>query len=80
MKKVKIVKAKDVGLKPFVPADFIQDKETESTMKKTGTASNKKVSKKQLKSLANALDLAYDEKQISFTKKILTAYLEREER
>ena len=71
------MKARDVKVQPFVLADFTQDKETQSTMKKTSSHVSKRVSKKLLKSLANDLDLDYDEKQISFTKKILTAYLER---
>ncbi|NOR55013.1 MAG: hypothetical protein GQ531_02275 [Sulfurovum sp.] len=73
MKKVKVLKACDLELKPFVLADFTQDKETQSTMKKA----SQKVTKKALKSLANDLGLDYDERQISFAKKILTAYLER---
>lgn len=80
MKKVKVVKAIDVEVKPFILADFTQDKETLSSIKNSASESHKKVSKSLLKSLANDLDLAYDEKQIIFAKKILTAYLEREER
>ena len=62
------MKADSVEVKPFVLSDFIQDKETQSTIKK--------VTKKGLKHLADDLGLAYDEKQITFAKKLLTAYLE----
>ena len=73
MKKVKVVKASAVELKPFhlenFLAGFAQAKETQRTMTK--------VSKKALKSLASDLGLDYDDKQITFTKKLMTAYLER---
>jgi len=36
-----------------------------------------KITKKALKHLADDLGLSYDDKQISFTKKLMTAYLER---
>lgn len=71
MKKVKVVKVGTVEVKPFMLADFIQNKERQTSMKK--------LSKKSLKSLADTLGLDYDEKQISFTKKLMTAYLERQE-
>jgi len=76
LKKIKLAKAGTVVCKPFVLADFTQDKEMQSRLNKTAG----KVSKKVLKSLADDLGLDYDEKQISFTKKLMMVYLERQER
>ena len=59
----------EVKRKPFVLDDFIQDKEIVGSMDK--------VTKRALKQLADELGLTYDEKQIVFTKKMITAYLER---
>jgi len=67
VKKVLVVKSSEVEVKAFVLDDFIQGKETHNTMKK--------VTKKVLKNLADDLGLAYDDVQISFTKKLMTAYL-----
>lgn len=61
------VKASEVEVKPFVLDDFTQDKETDGTIKK--------VTKKELRDLADDLGLKYEDSQIVFTKKIMTAYL-----
>ena len=67
MKKVEVVKADEVEVKPFILDDFTQPKVQHSMMNK--------ITKKELKNLADDLGLAYDDAQIIFTKKLLSAYL-----
>ncbi|WP_309499234.1 hypothetical protein [Sulfurovum sp.] len=67
MKKVKVVKSHEVEVKTFILDDFIQDKAPNDTMKN--------VTKKELKKLAQKLGLVYDDAQIVFAKKLLSAYL-----
>lgn len=67
MKKVEVVKADEVEAKPFILDDFIQHKVQQGMMNK--------VTKKELKNLADDLGLVYDDAQIVFTKKLLSAYL-----
>jgi len=69
LKKVHVVKSSEVKVMPFVLDDFIQGKAMQT--------SAQKVTKRALKELADELGLTYDEKQIGFTKKMMTAYLER---
>jgi len=69
LKKVLIVKASEVEVKPFVLDDFTQDKETHGSMKK--------VTKKELRTLADDLGLKYEDSDIVFTKKLMTAYLKK---
>jgi len=64
-----IVKASEVEVKPFVLDDFTQDKETHGSMKK--------VTKKELRTLADDLGLKYEDSDIVFTKKLMTAYLKK---
>ena len=66
MKKVEVVKAGEVEVKPFMIDEFIQDEVKHSMIKK--------VTKKELKRLADDLGLSYDEAQITFAKKLLSAY------
>ena len=61
-----VVKTDEVEVKPFFLKDFIQDKETDSSMKK--------VTKKELKNLAESLGMEYTDEQIGFTKKLIVAY------
>lgn len=63
------VKKSEVKVKPFYLDDFTQDKETRGSMKK--------VTKKELRKIANDLGLAYEDSDIIFTKKLMTAFLER---
>ncbi len=69
MKKAKIVTSDEVNVQPFVLSDFMKDKAPRDTMAK--------VSKQELKSLAQTLGLTYNESQIVFAKKLLSAYLQR---
>jgi hypothetical protein len=67
LKKVEVVKANEVEVKPFALDDFTQDEVKQSMIKK--------VTKKELKNLADDLGLAYDDTEIVFAKKLLSAYL-----
>ena len=67
MKKVEVVKAEEVEIKPFIVSDFTQAK------KKTGRS--EKVSKKELKRLAKEIGLDHNDEQIQFSKKLIEIYL-----
>jgi len=67
LKKVNVVKSTEVTVKPFSLAYFTQDKER--------PASIKKVTKKELKVLADSLGLVYSDTEITLSKKLLNAYL-----
>jgi len=67
LKKVSVVKNTEVEVKPFIIDDFTQNKETPASMKK--------VTKKELKALADSLALDYSDEDITFSKKLLNAYL-----
>jgi hypothetical protein len=67
LKKAEVVRADEVEVKPFILDDFIQHKVQHSMMNK--------ITKKELKHLADDLGLVYDDSQIVFTKKLLNAYL-----
>lgn len=67
MKKVEVVKADEVEVKPFILNDFTQNEASSVSMKK--------ITKKELKDLAASLGLVYDDEQIVFAKKLLSAYL-----
>ncbi len=59
-----MVKAKEVEVKPFTVNDFNQ----------VNVKDIRTVSKKELKALAQKIGLTYDDKQIIFAKKLITAY------
>jgi len=67
LKKIQIVKADEVEVKPLVLDDFIQDEVKQSMMQK--------VTKKELKHMADELGLVYDNAQIIFAKKLISAYV-----
>ena len=67
MKKIEVVKANEVLVKPFILDDLIQEDLRDDV--------TKKVTKKELKHLADDLGLAYDDAQIVFAKKLLNAYV-----
>jgi hypothetical protein len=67
LKKVEVVKANEVEIKPFVVSHFTQSREN--------TDQIEKVSKKELKRLAREIDLDYSDEQIQFTKKLIETYL-----
>ena len=67
MKKVLLVKANEVEVKPFHLEDFTQDE-----IKNTVT---KKVTKKELKSLAKTIGLEYSDEEIASIKTLIEAYM-----
>ena len=67
MKKIQIVKADEVEVKPLVLDDLIRDEVKQNIMKK--------VTKKELKHMADELGLDYDDAQIIFAKKLVSAYV-----
>ena len=69
MKRVEVVKSSEVEVTPFVLQDFTTN-DTEITVLEP-------VSKKELKSLAKELGLAYDDEHIAFTKKLINAYIKK---
>ena len=69
MKHICIVKSAKVEVRPFNIDDFTMDKDLSPTMKK--------ISKKELKTLAKELGLDYDEASLNFAKKLLNAQIKR---
>ena len=67
MKKVEVVKANEVEIKPFILSDFTQNRENRDR--------REKVSKKVLKKLAKEIGLEYSDEQIQFSKKLIETYL-----
>jgi len=67
LKKVEVVKANEVEVKPFIVSDFTQRKEYTDRIEK--------VSKKKLKKLAKEIGLDHNDEQIQFTKKLIEIYL-----
>ncbi len=69
MKRVEVVKPSEVEVTPFVLQDF--------TANDSENIASEPVSKKELKSLAKELGMAYDDEHIAFTKKLINAYIEK---
>ena len=67
MRNVTVVKSEDVEVKPFNLRDFGEKKDRVDTLKVIG--------KRELKELAKDLNLKYDDKNITFAKKLLNAYI-----
>jgi len=65
-----VVKASEVKTRPFIVDDFMQVEQI--------CSSAARITKKSLKRLAEDLGLEHNDKQIAFTKKLMTAYLERQ--
>lgn len=61
-----MVKMDEVEVKPFFPEDFTRAKEIQSSMKK--------VTKRELRNLADSLGIKYTDEEIGFAKKLITAY------
>jgi len=62
-----VVKSTEVEVKSFILDDFIQVKQKHVSIEK--------ITKKTLKKIADELGLDYNDKEIVFTKKLITAYL-----
>jgi len=69
LKRVEVVKASEVEVTPFVLQDF--------TANDTELIVSEPVSKKELKLFAKELGLVYDDEQITFTKKLINAYIKK---
>ena len=69
MKKVSVIKNTEVEVKAFHLDDFTQKNEKDTLITK--------VTKKELKNIAETLGLDYKEADIIFSKKLLNAYLEK---
>lgn len=67
MRKIEVVHIGDIKAKTFLLDEFTQNEVT--------CANIKKITKKELKDLANKLELEYSDAQIVFAKKLLHAYL-----
>jgi len=70
LKKVTVVRAEEVEVKPIDLHLF--------TLQGRARKVRRKVSKKALKEIAEDLGLSYDDSQISFAKKVMNAYMEKE--
>ena len=67
MKKIEVVSVNEIEVKPFVLNDFTQNE--------ASLVPVKKMTKKELKALAENLGLVYDDAHIVFAKKLFNAYL-----
>jgi len=70
LSKITVKKADEVEVKPFALEDFLQVKERQDRIKQ--------VTKKELKNIAESLGMTYTEEEISFAKKLIMAYNQRE--
>ena len=71
MKKIKMFRAGEVSVKPFVPHSFTQNEESLSTMGLPEILRTKS-SKRTIRKMAKREGLPYDEEKIRFAKKIIT--------
>ncbi|MDQ1326191.1 MAG: hypothetical protein QG564_1316 [Campylobacterota bacterium] len=69
MRKIEVVKAQEVKIKPFVMGDFYQ--------KKPLVSFEPNVKKKDLRKIAQKLGLAHKEEGIELAKKLLAAYIKQ---
>jgi len=67
LKRIEIVGASEVKVKPFIVDDFVKPKAAHRMQTK--------ITKKELKHLADNVGLIYDEAELVFAKKLLNAYL-----
>jgi len=67
LKRIEIVGASEVKVKPFIVGDFVKPKAVHRMQNK--------ITKKELKHLADSVGLAYGEAELVFAKKLLNAYL-----
>ncbi|HEY9190809.1 MAG TPA: hypothetical protein VIM88_08070 [Sulfurovum sp.] len=67
MKRIEIVASSEIKVQPFILDDFMQQKDVHRMQKK--------VTKKELKQVAEEAGFLYSEAEIIFAKKLLNAYL-----
>jgi len=65
LNKIKVVKAEEVECEDFVLDDFLEKQWIQE----------RKIGKKELKVLADSLGVSYTPKMLSFSKKLLRAYI-----
>ncbi len=70
MRKVEVVRAEEVEVKPLDLREF--------TVEDVQSSMLKKVSKKELREIAERLGLSYDDAQITFAGKLMNAYMKKE--
>ena len=70
MRKIEVVRAEEVEVKALDLHRF--------TVRHRLEKISRRVSKKELKKIAEDLGLAYDDARISFAKKLMNAYMEKE--
>ena len=75
MKRIKILKAGEAEVQPFVPASFNQNEEFLSSIK-TVELFHAQNSKKTIQKLAAKQGLSYDDEKILFAKKIISSMLD----
>ena len=71
MRRAKVVHSDQVRVEPFVWERYVWDRVQHHAAKAKGT----EVSKKKLKALADEMGLAYDEKMLRFSKKLINHYM-----
>lgn len=67
---MEVVSANEVEVKPLDLRQFIVDDVQNRTVKS--------VSKREIREMAEALGLSYDDSKISFAKKLMNAYMKKE--
>ena len=70
MRRVEVVKAHEVEVKPLDPRAFTMEFSQRKTLKT--------VTKKEIREMADTLGISYDETQITFAKKLMNAYIKKE--
>jgi len=70
LKKVEVVKAHEVEVKPLDLRQFTRECTRRETLKT--------VTKKEIREMAETLGLLYDETQVTFAKKLMNAYINKE--
>ncbi len=67
---MEVVSAQEVEVKPLDLKQF--------TVKEVQGRAVKSITKREIKEMAEALGLSYDDSQIAFTKKLMNAYIKKE--
>jgi hypothetical protein len=79
LKEIRVVKADDVTIKPFVAHSFTQSEDFLSTIELIETL-RAKSSKKAIKKLANRRDIPYDSEKVEFAALAINMILDEMER
>jgi len=76
LRRAKVVHSDQVKIEPFVWERYVCDRAQHHTLR----AKESEVSKKKLKELADEMGLAYNEKTLRFSKKLINHYLKQREK